>query len=236
MDPDDMFLNPHLLEILYYYYLKYNIDIIEFKVMKYIYKSKELFDLEKKNHYHQYPKNIISQPELSNLLFYIPGTQQYSELKCKAIWNKIIRREIILKTIDYLGEDFYKEFLITAEDTLFNIISFQFANNYSNINISGYMYNIREDSETHGHKNKKKRALFSFNYLLFNKKFYKYIKDFNKDRNFLYYDLQRTNGVLLDLIKCNESKREELNEFYKEVLEDKNISNDFKRFLNNNLK
>ena len=32
MDPDDMLLNENLLKILYDYNLKYNIDIIEFRV------------------------------------------------------------------------------------------------------------------------------------------------------------------------------------------------------------
>ena len=39
MDADDLLVNPDLLAILYNYYLKYNLDIIEFKVIKYDYKN-----------------------------------------------------------------------------------------------------------------------------------------------------------------------------------------------------
>ena len=36
-----------------------------------------------------------------------------------------------------------------AEDTIMNIINFQFANNYSNVNIPGYLYNKRNESISH---------------------------------------------------------------------------------------
>ena len=236
MDPDDMILNPYLLDILYYYYLEYNLDIIEYKIMKYKFNSQELFDPKDKNHYHYYSKNIITQPELSNLLFFVPGTQKYSGIVCKTIWNKIIRREILIKTIDYIGEDYYKDFIITADDSLLNVISLQFANNFSNINISGYMYNLRESSATHGHKSKKQLILFFSNYLFYNKKLHKYIKDFNKNINFLFYELKRTKDTLLNLIAFNESKRKEVNKLYTEILEDRNISNDFRKYLIRHLK
>jgi glycosyltransferase involved in cell wall biosynthesis len=42
MDPDDLLLNPNLLEFLYNYNLEYNLDIIEFTKLSY---------LEKKNIY-----------------------------------------------------------------------------------------------------------------------------------------------------------------------------------------
>ena len=200
--------------------------------MKYLYKSNKLFEEKAKNHFHSYHLNIISQPELSNLLFYDFENKQYTDIKCKTIWNKIIRREILLKTIDYLGEDYYNDIVITADDTLFNIISLQFANNFSNINISGYMYSIREVSVTHGSKDKMEKILFDSNYFLYNKKLYKYIKDFNKNRNILFHELERTNFLLLELMKLNESKKIEVIQFYKDVLEDKNISDILRDYLN----
>lgn len=232
MDPDDMLLNPDILYILYNYYLKFNLDIIEYKTLASKYKSKKLFIYDDKLHYHHYPKKIIYQPELSDLLFYYPGTKNYSEILCKNIWNQMIRKEVLIKTINYLGKDYYRELVITAEDTLFNIINRHFANNYSNINYYGYMYNIREKSITHGAHDKNHYILFFSNYLLYNKKLYTFIRDFNKDRNFLYYELKkRTIYPLKELVKLNQSKKVEVNSFYQEVLEDKNISTSFKEFL-----
>ena len=187
---------------------------------------------EEKNHYHNFNKNVIYQPELSNLFFYYPGTNKYSSVICQPIWNKIIRRDILMKTINYIGIDYYKNYFITAEDTLINLINLQYANNYTNINYSGYMYNIRRISMTHGKKSIKKTKLFCYNYFLYNKKLFNFIKDFNKDRNFIFYDLKRTNFLLINLKKIDKSKKTEINDFYKEIIKDKKISNKFKEYLN----
>ena len=167
MDPDDLLLNPNLLESLYNYNLGHNLDIIEFTKFNYLEKKKYLYENKYNNHYHNFSNTIINQPQLSDLLFYIPNKDKYSKIICRFSGNKIFRKEILLKTVNFIGKDYYKEFFITADDTLINIISFQFANNYSNINYPGYMYNIREKSMTHG-----KKKVFDYNYLLFNKKLY----------------------------------------------------------------
>ena len=92
---------------------------------------------------------------------------------CASLRNKIIRKDVLLKTFNFIGRDYYKKYFITAEDTLINIIIFEFANNYSNINYPGYMYNIRETSMTHGTKSKEHMILFNYNYLLYIKKIFK---------------------------------------------------------------
>jgi len=236
MDPDDLLLNPNLLEYLYNYNLEHNLDIIEFTKFCYLEKKKYLYKNNHFYHYHNFSDKIINQPQLSDLLFYIPNTKKYSKIFCASSHNKIFRKEILLKSVNYIGKDYYKEFFITAEDTFINLISYQFANNYSNINYTGYMYNIRENSMTHGKKKKKEKILFAYNYLLFNKILYHLIKDFNKDINFLFYDLKRTNSHLLELKKLSKNLKSQVNEFYKEVRKDKNISKEFNDFLLNLLK
>ena len=231
MDCDDMLFNYNLLKTLYIYNLKYNLDIIEFKNYNYIEKTKKLIENLKKNHYHNFSKKIIHKPELSDILFYNPSTKNYSSLICTSIWTKIIRKEVLIKAINYIGTDFYKEFVITAEDTLISLISFQFSNNYSNIEYPGYMYNIRKVSMTHGKKNIKKRILFDYSYYLYLKKLYFFIKDFDKDRNFLFYELKRFNFRLLDLRKLDKQKKLKINQLYNTIKEDKKISNIFKNYL-----
>ena len=200
MDPDDMLINPNILKELFKYNTKYNLDIIEFTVMRYHEIKDYLFIKEKKNHYHQLTNKIIYQPKLSDIFFYYPGSNNYSMVQCRNIWNKLIRRIIILNTILYIGKKNYNNYFITAEDTMINIICFHFAENYSNIYLPGYMYNIRKTSMTHGKKIKKNKILFYYNHLLYLKQLYFYIKDFNKNRNFLYYELIEINKQLLKLI------------------------------------
>ena len=152
MDPDDMYLNPNLFQEIYNYNLKYNLDIIEFSVFQQNDGEKKIFlpDNHYETHYHGFPKDIISQPELSNLLYYLPGTNEYSKTICRNIWNKIIRRKVFLKVDKYIGKDYYDAFVITADDMIMNLIAYQYAQNYSNIILPGYLYNIRIVSMSRG--------------------------------------------------------------------------------------
>lgn len=154
-------------------------------------------------------------------------------VQCRNIWNKLIRRIIILNTILYIGKKNYNNYFITAEDTMINIICFHFAENYSNIYLPGYMYNIRKTSMTHGKKIKKKKILFYYNHLLYLKQLYFYIKDFNKNRNFLYYELIEINKQLLKLNKYSNKYKKEILKFYKQILNDTLISEKFREDLKN---
>ena len=230
MDSDDMLLNPKLLEELYNYNLIYNLDIIEFRVLC---SYEKVFDLSIKDfkyHYHNLD-GTICQPELSDIYYYDHLTKNYSDVQCRNIWNKIIRRNVLLSAINYIGKDYYKQLFITAEDTIINLISLHFANNYTNINIPGYMYNIREISMTHGESDDKKKILFRYNHLLYLKLFYKYIKDFNKDRNFLFYELKKINMLLLELKNLTNIYNNDIRQFYLEILEDSLTSQLFKDYI-----
>ena len=233
MDPDDMLVNPKILKELYKYNLKYNLDIIEFTIICYQ-EIKSYFYINKKRIHHHIDLNkVISQPELSDIFFYYPGTHNYSMVQCRNIWNKYIRRGILLNAINYIGKSYYKKFFITAEDTILNLIIFHFAKNYSNINIPGYMYNIRKKSMTHGKKSNKHKFLFYYNHLLYLKKLYIYIKQFNKDRNFFYYELIEINKHLLRLYNHSKKFRKEIISFYNIIISDINISDKFKLDLKN---
>ena len=232
MDPDDMLLNPNLLKKLYNYNLKYNLDIIEFTVFCYEEKNFHLSLKLFKYHYH-FLEGIIYQPQLSDIFFLNPFNKNYSYVQCRNIWNKSIRREVLLNTIKYIGKNYYRKYFITAEDTIINLMSLHFAKNYTNIKLPGYMYNIREKSMTHGIFNDKKKILFSYNHLLYLKIFYRYLKEFNKDRNFLYYELKEINILLIQLKNITNIYDLELKEFCQDILEDKLSSQYFKDFIIN---
>ena len=132
MDPDDMLLNPNLFKELYNFNLKNNLDIVEFSVYQQTEGEKQIVipDNHFEVHYHNFQKDIISQPELSNLLYYQPGTKKYSKTICRNIWNKIIRRKVFLKVDEFIGKSYYNAFVITADDMLMNVMAYQYAQNY----------------------------------------------------------------------------------------------------------
>lgn len=186
MDPDDMFLNKDLFRELYNYNFKYNLDINEFVVYHQIEGENKIYKPVEQlfNHWHDFGKTIIYQPELSNIIFYIPKSNNISSIICRTIWNKLIKREIMLKAVNYVEKIFKSKFLITADDTPINIMVFNFAKNFSNIKIPGYLYIKRNISMSRGKNIKELDKIRGYNYLLYFKFLFAYVKEFKKDINF----------------------------------------------------
>ena len=185
------------------------------------------------NHYHNFKEKIIRQPELSNILFYKPRTLNYSEVICRTVWSKIVRKDILLKTINFIGNN--KNTKINyGEDTIMNVLNFQYSNNYSNINLPGYMYNFRKVSISHSILGSEHDLLISHYFLKYFKLFYKYIKYFNKDRNYLLFELKKNKNFLIMPIKHNVIQYiSEINQFFNMILKDDKISNDLKDVIYN---
>ena len=176
LDPDDMLLNGNLFKELFKYNLYNNFDIIEFIV----YLEKEgknniFYPKEHSlNHNHNYKFNIIYQPELKDIIYYKPRTKNYSVIICRTVWNKIYKSELLLKTIKYIGK-INNHYLIIADDTMINLISFHFANNYSNINIPGYLYFVKSKSMSKGYIGKEHRIKQNISFYYFFKLLYRRI-------------------------------------------------------------
>ena len=235
LDPDDLFLNPYLFELLFNCYKFYNLDIIEFTAYYKIEEKNKIYYSENEllNHEHNFEKIFIYQPELSNILFYKPRTKNYSMIICRTVWSKLYKKDIILKTINFIGIDYYENHnIIVAEDTLLNIISFHFANNYSNINIPGYLYNIRQFSITRLNQTREYKIKKCISFFLYYNCLYRYIKEFNKDRNYFYYELEVFGFEIIKLKKYNIKKYlYNATSMFKEIINDNKITFIFKHFI-----
>ncbi len=233
MDPDDMFLNPYLFEELYNYNIKYNLDMIEFSVFHIKEGTKKFYfpEYHELNHYHNFRKKIICQPELSNILFYKPNTNNYTSLFCRTIWNKLTRKILLINSIKYIEKSFHNFYLITADDTPINILNFQLSNNYSNIKLPGYLYYVREKSSSRLSNDLNHNVLISYNYLLYFKLFYKYLKDFKKNLNFLFYDLKISFQFLFILKKLKAKNYLSTSIIFLKEISKNKISIDFKIFI-----
>ena len=240
IDPDDIYCNKNLLKELYKYNSKYNLDIIEFSIILNIEKEKKLYypSDHKTNHFHKYKNKIIFQPELSNILYF--SKNKYSSIICRCLWNKMIIKEVFEKSINYLGDKTYnKNHFDFAEDTIFNVLNYEFASNFSNLNLNGYMYNVRYDSMSHSHqKGDEMNLKMANNIFYFYKLFYKYIKYFKKDLNYLFYDL-KSFDYYFDYIKNSTSSTDTSKKiliFYKTILQENNISSEFKHYTEKSIK
>ena len=237
MDPDDMFLNENLLKELYQYNLNNNLDIIEFIVYHQIEGRRNIIYPKNhfQSHYHNFSKNIIYQPELSKLLFKIPDKSINSYSICRNIWNKMIRKEIFLTMHEFIGLDYFNKFVITADDMLMNLVIYHFAHNYSNINLPGYMYNLREVSMSRGDGGIELKKTRSINHLLYLKVFYRYIKTFNINVNTLFYEIRNLRRFIYFIKDCNISLYEQdAKDLLNDILKSKNANKNFK-FLSSEL-
>ena len=235
MDPDDMFLNENLFKELYEYNLKNNLDVIEFTVYHQIEGRRNIIYPKKhfENHYHNFSKKIINQPQLSKLLFKVPNKNYYSYSICRNVWNKMIRKEIFALVHEFIGLDYFNKFVITADDMVINLIIYHFAHNYSNINLPGYMYNLRRVSMSRGDGGIELKSIRSINYLLYFKILYRYIKTFNISRNILYHEMKNLRRFIFFIKDCNiTSYYKEAEDFLNDILNDFNANMRFKLFTN----
>lgn len=233
MDPDDLYLNENLFKELYNYNLKYNIDIIEFTVFQQFEGRRNIFYPKRhtESHYHNFSQNIITQPNLSEIMFHIPTNYIYTYSICRNIWNKMIRRRILLDMHKFIGLDYFNDFVITADDMTMNVICFHFANNYSNIYLPGYMYNIRPVSMSHGNGGVKLTQIRAINYFLYFKILYRYIKDFGINRRILFNELRNLKRFLYSIKDNNMSNYENHTRYFlNEILNDNFADKIFKSF------
>jgi len=143
----------------------------------------------------------------------------------------MIRNDKFIKTSKYIGKDYYNEYIITGDDMLMNIVTYQLANNFSNIKLPGYLYIQRKVSMSRG-GNDEIKEVRAKNFICYFKKFLKYIKDYKKDINILFHEMKNLNRKLLITKRNNitECKLFLLN-LFKNILLEKNISIQFQIYL-----
>ena len=108
---------------------------------------------------------IIFQPELSLYLFY--GLGKLEELDYY-ITNKLIKKELFIKSLNLIDKYYLNNFMIDCEDGLINFVLYRLANSYYFISKIGYIYVINEESITKANKwSFKKRLKSNFLYIKF---------------------------------------------------------------------
>ena len=125
-DPDDLLLNNILIktyEIAEYY----NLDILQFYVIR------GSFDKNKKWKRNKYKSGILYSEEVKNVFFFSVT---------RTLWDKLIKREIFVKSINAMSEEFLKEkYIVHSDDTIFWGIICS-TNSYGFLEQIGYFYNF----------------------------------------------------------------------------------------------
>ena len=232
MEPDDVLVNPDLFQDFFYYNLRYNLDIFEFSVFHQNEGQKGISFPSSKylNHNHKYRKDIFFQPEVSDILFYLPNSKRYTHVRCNTIWNKIIRRNVLLKAIDFIDQDYKDKFILATDDTSINILSFQYAQNFSSSNIPGYLYRVKKNKLD---TQPEYKIIVCHNYLQYLKLLFRYVLEFNKDINFFVINFIKNDKYIYELKKYKiEEYIKEAIEFLDEILK-YDVGNDFRKYIQN---
>ena len=165
LDQDDMLLSKNLLSIIYEKSQKFNLDILQFKSLKFIEKTKNI-KLNPEKNFPGYD-SIITQPELGKIEYYL----NYSFGFTFNLWDKIIKRDIYLKALNFIGDDLYNSKVVQREDHIIIFALYKVAERYMRINIDGYLY-IKHQNQITYNINSQRSSLvndeFTFLYFLYN--------------------------------------------------------------------
>ena len=126
IDPDDSLLN-NILKKSYDKIKYYDLDILQFYVMKGSYKNNTLWSKNK------YKSGILYSTKVKHVFYYSIS---------RTLWDKLIKREVFIKGINYMKKEFQCErYIVHSDDTIFwGIINS--AKSYGFIEEIGYFYNL----------------------------------------------------------------------------------------------
>ena len=132
IDCDDIVMKKGIFNS--YKYIKQNkIDIIQFHIIR---QNENLIFIN--NFSNNYTKTIY-QPYLSYLHYYNIKNKKGEEYNY-ALWNKLIKREIVNKAFKWIGEKFLKEKILIHNDCIILFSLLRNANSYKYIDEIGYYY------------------------------------------------------------------------------------------------
>ena len=126
IDPDDLLLNDILIKA-YVVTKYYNLDILQYYVIRGFYKKNKIWQRNK------YKSGILYSKKVKEVFFYSVS---------RTLWDKLIKRDIFISGIYFLKKKFQKKrYFIHSDDTIFwGIINS--CNSYGFLEQIGYFYNF----------------------------------------------------------------------------------------------
>ena len=138
----------------------------------------------------------------------------------------------MIKAVDYVEKTFRSKLLITADDTPINVMVFNFATNYSNIKIPGYLYIKKKVSMSRGQHVKNLDKIRGYNFLLYYRFLFGYIKQYKKDINYFFKDFDSFHHDLYKIKNMNiVDYIPKAKHFFKKLLKIEKIPNSSKLIL-----
>ena len=145
-DSDDVILKEGILKA-YNHIVKHHLDIVQFLS---IHQRNETIFTTK--YYYKY-RNVIKQPILSYIFnFNYTGVE-----KNIVLWDKLIKKQVVLKSLKYIGKKYINDRIIIENDVILLYTIFKMAKSYQFIKSFGYYYfETNEGSISNSWKNPEK--------------------------------------------------------------------------------
>ena len=138
LDPDDTFLHKNILNYSLYVANMANLDVVEFYTSLYTFGTFKGY-----YHFHGYYP-IIYQPELKNKFIKFSENGMDRAIKCRTVWGKIVKNEILQKTLDNIPNQYLNDYILGFEDTMITFSLYQVTQSYYCLRQSGYYYTFDE--------------------------------------------------------------------------------------------
>ena len=132
LDPDDNLKRNNSLQHVYKIAHKNNLDVVTFS---FLFNNKNILKCSNKN-------KILKQP----LLF--ESAYKNNLINDWTIWNKLVKRQLMLKIYKIFKKNIYKNKWNYNEDTIWSILINKYAESKICIDKAIYIYNLHKDSQT----------------------------------------------------------------------------------------
>lgn len=174
IDGDDALIHENILKHSLYIAKKAKLDVVEFKAGFFVNGTMQeiIYNYSKIN-----ISYIIHQPELRTKFFFKMHKKYF--LQNRVIWSKLIKKELFIEVLNYLGNETIEDYNNYAEDTLMLVGIFHLAKSYYVMKEIGYYYSFKEKKNPFP---KLKNRICKNNNKLKKMGFYKYLK-FLVDKN-----------------------------------------------------
>lgn len=178
LDGDDAFIYEDILYNSLYLAKLGDLDIVEFKLSEF---RNDSFTLT----YNNFGINkILYQPELSRRFIKLNRKESYFAIINRSICAKLIKRNIFINIINYIGPKYTEEHLLIYEDTIMALSLYKLAKSYFLMKEEGYYYSRSEYQNKVSSENNYEISIVKFLEFLFEKS-----KNKRIDIQMIYYEI-----------------------------------------------
>ena len=138
VDGDDALIHKDILKNSLYIAQKAGLDVVEFHIARFVnQRFKDIYNYSMINISH-----IIYQPEIRTKFFF--KMNKYYYIQNRIVCSKLIKKELFLEVLSFIGDEFLNDYINYAEDTLMIISVFHLAKSYYIMKEFGYYYSFKK--------------------------------------------------------------------------------------------